>query len=91
MLDKATGPKALADWLDTSGRKISVLAAECGVTAAAVHGWRRGLYGPELPAAITLEKLTGGAVKIEDWGYARDLIDTMRSLVERRDATGTEG
>jgi hypothetical protein len=40
--------------------------------------------------ALRLEKLTGGAVPIERWGYTRDLVDLMRDAVERRDTDGTD-
>jgi len=51
------------------GRGVTVrtLAAELGVTTAAVYFWINGVQPPSRANARKLEKITGGAVPRGDW------------------------
>jgi hypothetical protein len=46
-------------------------------------GWESDRSVPELSNAMELEKITEGDVRIEDWGYERE-VGMMREVIERR-------
>jgi transcriptional regulator with XRE-family HTH domain len=74
-------------------RTLTSVARDLDVSHPLVSEWEKGTRKPGVELALRLEKLTGGSVPIESWGYTRDLVDLMRTAVERRDTelapTGT--
>jgi transcriptional regulator with XRE-family HTH domain len=66
-------------------RTLTSVARDLDVSHPLISEWEKGTRKPGVELALRLEKLTGGAVPIESWGYTRDLVDLMRTAVERRD------
>ena len=89
-------PVSLKQWRTAQtppATAVAVAKALGGISHSLVLEWEKGTRSPGVELALRLEKLTGGAVPIESWGYTRDLVDLMRTAVERRDtdlaATGS--
>ena len=61
----ATSPFAL--WFDASGIKAMDLAAQLGITVAALYNLRRGLYSPSLEVATKIEAVSDGAIAAGSW------------------------
>ena len=81
-------PVSLKQWRTAQNppaTAVSVAKALGGISHSLVLEWEKGTRSPGVELALRLEKLTGGAVPIESWGYTRDLVDLMRTAVERRD------
>lgn len=84
-----TGP--FEAWMRHTNRKPEQIAAAIGVSKAAVYGWIRGEYKPELTAAIAIEELSDGAVPIESFGHDTNLVVEMRRMLARRDLAKAVG
>lgn len=88
-------PVSLKQWraAQTPPATLVSVAKALDVSHSLVLEWEKGTRSPGVELALRLEKLTSGAVPIESWGYTRDLVDLMRTAVERRDidlaATGS--
>lgn len=63
-----TGCEKLNAWLEKTGVKQKWVAAKMGVPESTVSAWVTGRHAPVLDNAVLLEKATGGAVKVQDWG-----------------------
>ncbi len=59
--------KRLSNWLTKNQQTQSALAAQLGVTRAAVHQWLTGDNRPSLDMAFALERATDGYVRARDW------------------------
>lgn len=86
MSEHREGGETLTRWMDRTGETPVTVAAGVHASKAAVYMWKAGDTRPDLARALRLEEHSKGDVPIEAWGYERALIDTMRDVVERRDA-----
>lgn len=67
MVGENTAEDCLKNWLTSSEYTQTRLAAELGVTRAAVSKWCNGAMSPSKWHASELEKLTGGSVPASLW------------------------
>lgn len=65
--DKMTNAQRLSEWFMAEGRRRDWFAAKLNVNKSTVTRWTTGDTQPSLSHAIAVEKLTGGAVRAEDW------------------------
>ena len=56
-----------ADWLKKSGLRPPEMAEKLGITPVAVEHYRDGRRIPRPRIMLAIQKITGGAVKLEDW------------------------
>lgn len=87
------GARLLSEWRARTDTSQSAVASGLhdadgeAITQPAVAAWERGRQRPGLLLAVQLERLTGGAVRIEAWGYDRaKVLDALGSL-QCNDAT----
>jgi hypothetical protein len=83
-------PVSLKKWRSAQtppATATAVAKALGGISHSLVLEWEKGTRSPGVELALRLERHTDGAVPIETWGYTHDLVDLMRTAVERRDAT----
>lgn len=62
-----SGPRALRDWLATSGAKVTDVATALEKSAPAIYSWLKEEYRPDREIAERLETFTGGAVPADSW------------------------
>jgi len=77
---------SLKAWRGSRALSQTALAGVVGVGQSALAEWEAGRRRPELPYAIRLEEMTGGAVPLEAWGYPAEVIVAMGAVVRRRAA-----
>lgn len=58
---------ALQAWLEASGREQQFLVERLRVSSTLISFYVRGLRVPLGERAAKIERLTGGAVKVQDW------------------------
>lgn len=58
---------ALVRWMDQNGVTQSEIARRTGMPQTSVSRWVRGKAVPKVSAAVELERLTFGAVRVQDW------------------------
>jgi hypothetical protein len=66
--------KALRLWMSRdASRTRGAVGRKLRVSTPAVSGWLDGSARPEITLRVALAKLTGGAVKVEDWLLAEEI------------------
>jgi len=55
---------ALKTYAERTTKDLATLA---GVSERSIYHWRAGVRRPAIPAAMRLERATGGAVRVVDW------------------------
>lgn len=90
-------PKRLKAWRVLAGLTQCDAAARAGVSQTAWNHWEAGKKKPDVDNAVELEKLTEGAVSVQDWADPRErpapvAEDSSRRLAKtsapRRKAAG---
>jgi transcriptional regulator with XRE-family HTH domain len=85
----APGPR-LAAWraarkdLDPKAT-LQSCADEVGVKHPTWLDWENGNRSPGLEKALAIELFTDGAIEIEAWGFDVKVLETIRSVIARRD------
>lgn len=64
-------------------------ADEVGVKHPTWLDWENGNRSPGLEKALAIELFTDGALEIEAWGFDVKVLETIRSVIARRDAAAT--
>jgi DNA-binding XRE family transcriptional regulator len=85
-------PQKLKVWRTAAERDLTFKAAGdlVGVAHSTWSEWEGGSRRPGLALAIELERVTGGAVRLEDWGHSGNVLRSVREITRTR-RTGTEG
>lgn len=80
----------LDKWMKRNSVTNATLAAKVGVTAGAVHGWRKGSFRPAVIEREKIEAFTDGHVLAEGWktSVERAEVRAVRPYVA---STGTDG
>lgn len=68
-------------------KKIGVtqFATELGITQSYLTHIEINGQKPSFEVAARIEIATGGAIRVEDWGFSSDLIATFCSLAKQRE------
>ncbi len=63
----ANARAALVRWMESNGVTQSEIARRTGIPQTSVSRWVLGKAMPKIGAAVELERLTFGAVRVADW------------------------
>lgn len=61
------GHEIFAKWIAESGMRKGAIASSLHVSPGQFSRWLTGSCTPQLTHRIAIEKLTGGAVKVDGW------------------------
>ena len=61
------GREALNRWMEATGMSQSEVSRRTGIAQTTVGRWCRGEHRPSIRAAMAIEDLTYGAVRLVDW------------------------
>ena len=67
--DRMKNPRKLRTWMRLEHGRASSTARACGVSRQAVSAWVLGTSTPTPEKRDTLDRLTKGKIKSEDWPY----------------------
>jgi DNA-binding transcriptional regulator YdaS (Cro superfamily) len=57
----------LAEYLSSSGTRLTAFAKEVGVSVSVAHDWKTGRRTPRAASLAIIEKVTGGSVAANDF------------------------
>ncbi len=78
--------RRLAEWRASQDKNLTKCAEAAGVRHPTWLDWERGSRNPSLEKACAIEKMTGGAIPVEAWGFKPTALDAMRDVVRLRNA-----
>lgn len=85
MSDLTPGQR-LAEWRAAQSDNLTTCAERAGVRHPTWLDWERGARKPSLEKACAVEKMTGGLIPVESWGFKDTALEAMRDVVKLRNA-----